>query len=66
MWTMLVSPIAAQSKFLATIRLVCVFLIMQLRGSSGGGDNGDDDDDGSSSSVLRCPLMSLVVPMCGW
>ena len=67
---MLVSPIAARSKFLVTIGLVCVFLTTRLRGSSsdddGDGDDDDDDDNSSSSSVPRCPSISLVVPVCGW
>ena len=51
---MLVSPIAARSKFLVTIGLVCVFLTTQLRGSSSD-DDGDGDDDGSSSSNSSVP-----------
>ena len=44
---MLVSPIAARSKFLVTIGLVCVILTTRLRGSSSDDDgDGDDDDDG--------------------
>ena len=53
MWTVLVSPIAARSKFHATIGLLCVFLTKRLRGYSNG--NGDDDDDGGGG-VPRCPL----------